>query len=162
MSYRKDVRSDEQFKRDIKEGSIAEKQILERWLNVVEEATGKRPTFTDNGCDNSGEYLEERDVTLDPDYDVDGYGLVEVKFSNPKLHNVFHLKVDQVDRILKDKASILFANGWAAKGMAMFSLITPDELGAAIMRSPQVSWRGFGGKLAYRLNVNQFHWHRLP
>lgn len=162
MSYRKDFRSDEEFRRDIKAGALAEKQILERWLNVVEKETGTRPAFTDNGCDNSGEYLEERDVTLDADYSVEGYGLIEVKFANPKLHTTFHLKVDQVDRILQDESKILFANGWATKNETMFALITPDELGAAILRSRQVPWHGFGGKMAYRLKVNHFHWQRLP
>jgi len=162
VSYRKDFRNDEEFKRDIKAGSVAERKILKRWLNLVERETGRRPSFKDNGCDNSGEYLEEPDVTQDADYEVEGYGLIEVKFSNPLLHNVFHLKVDQVCRILADKTNILFANGWSVKGKTMYAFITPEDLEAAVMKAEQVSWHGFGNKMAYRLRVNQFRWHRLP
>lgn len=162
MNYRKDVRSDDQFKRDIKAGSIAERRIIERWLNVVEKETGRRPSFNDNGCDNSGSYLEEDQVTQAADYVVEGYGLVEVKFSNPKLHHSFHLKVDQVERILKDKSKILFVNGWSTKRNAEFVLITPDELLAATRSAPQVVWRGFGGKLSFKISVNKFHWQSLP
>lgn len=162
MNYRKDYRSDEEFRRDIKVSTMAEKKIIGRWINLIENTTGNRPEVRDNGCDNTGEYLDDNEVSCDADYYVDGHGLVEVKFSNPLLQNVFHLKVGQVQKILSDKINILFANGWGVKGQTTFSFITSDQLGTALLKAREVNWRGFGGKAAYRFKINQFHWESLP
>jgi hypothetical protein len=162
VSYREDVRSHDEFKRDIKAGAIAEHKILQRWLNVIEKETGSRPKYKNNGCDNSGKYLKDNQVTQDADYEVDGYGLVEIKFSKPKLNNVLHLKVNQVNRILSDKTNILFANGWLCKGNTTFCFITPRDLNIAIKNADKVRWVGFGWKMSYRININQFKWQPLP
>jgi hypothetical protein len=157
MNYRRDRRSLDAFKADIKNGALAERQIIERWLQTVEKETGNRPKFTDNGCDNSGEYLEDRDVSLEPDFYVDGYGFIEVKFSYPKLRGRFHLKTDQVVYYLRNNTTILFADGWRTDS-PVFTVIVPSELEKLVNGQNTIKFDGFGGKDAYRISTDRLTW----
>lgn len=157
MGYRQDGRDEETFRRDIKKSTIAEGKILRKWLDYLERETGIRPDFRDNGCDNSGKLLSDQEVNAAADYAVDGYGLVEVKFSYPKLERFFHLKVGQVRRILKDKAYLLFANGWRTRNPT-FCLVSPERLRVVTQGLKEIPWQGFGGKMSYRISVKRFRW----
>ncbi len=160
MGYRQDVRDEKTFRRNIKKSTIIEGKILKKWLDHLESKTGKRPEFRDNGCDNSGEPLTDKQVSAAADYHVHGYGLVEVKFSYPRLDRVFHLKVDQVRRMIQDQARLLFVNGWETRN-PRFCLVTPGRLLELTQGTKEIPWQGFGGKLSYKISVNKLKWTNL-
>lgn len=160
MNYRFDNRSEEQFKHDIKARTMEERALFLMWLDLLEKETGTRPNYTDNGCGKNGEFLEDSKVNTDPDFDVEGYGKVEVKFSKPMLDKKFHLKLAQVRQYKNKKASILMVNG-ADSDVPQFTIIKPDALERISKECQVVNWQGFGFKQAYRISVDRFIWRDL-
>lgn len=154
-AYRFDRRSKRQFKKDIKEAHGIEDAIMQAWLKLV-----GNPKSRAIGCGPDGEFLEHADVNTDADFDVDGYGLIEVKFSKPKLRKQFHLKVRQVESYLDQDASILMVDGWETEDPT-YVLIPAALLRSMIDHLEIVSWQGFGGKKAYRLPLDKFIWRPL-
>lgn len=160
MNYRLDGRSQSEFEKDIKARTMEERSLFLLWLDLVERETGKRPTYKDTGCGKTGEFLTENEVSTDPDFEVEGYGKLEVKFSKPKLARVFHLKVSQVKQYLKQDATILMVNG-TEKSVPEFTMLKPDALKRISEECEVVNWCGFGYKPAYRISVKQFLWRPL-
>jgi hypothetical protein len=159
-SYRLDDRSEEEFKKEIRERTLQERSLFIRWLDLIELKTGKRPAYEDTGCGKSGEYLEDDEVSMAPDFRVEGYGQVEVKFSKPLLTRFFHLKADQVRSYRQIGASILMING-ADTDDPHFTLLDAEVLKFISLQCEVTKWRGFGGKPAYRIPVDMFLWRPL-
>ena len=160
MNYRFDDRSKEQFEKEIKERTIEERSLFLLWLDLIERETGRRPSYSDTGCGRTGDFLEDGEVSTDPDFNVDGYGHIEVKFSKPLLKKVFHLKASQVKSYLKQKATILMVNG-AELDAPEFTMLKPRALKNIIETCEVIPWKGFGNKLSYRIPVNKFIWRSL-
>lgn len=160
MSYRYDTRSKAEFERDIKSHTMEERALFLLWLDLVEKETGKRPKFQDNGCGNRGELLDDKEVSTDPDFEVEGYGHVEVKFSKPMLTKFFHLKKNQVQKYIKNGATILMVNG-AKEDVPTFTMLKPAALAAIAEDCKVIPWTGFGHKPAYKIPVGRFIWRPL-
>lgn len=160
MKYRRDNRSPEDFKKDIKNSTEIEHQILELWLSTIEKETGIRHTYQHNGCGDDGELLNDNQVNTKADYLVEEYGLIEVKFALPFLLENFHLKQNQVKSYIKQNASVIMVNGWQ-EGPKEFMLITPHNLEYIQNNMPIVKWFGFGGKKSFRIPINLFTWSKL-
>lgn len=158
--YRLDHRSEAEFKKDIKDRTLQERVLFLLWLDLIEKKTGKRPDYEDTGCGKTGEYLEDSEVSMDPDFTVEGYGRVEVKFSKPMLDRVFHLKANQVKSYRASGATILMVNG-ADSDVPQFTLLHTDALASIMEDCRVVPWRGFGGKPSYRIPVTKFIWRPL-
>lgn len=155
--YRKDHRTEKEFRRDIADGSRIEQEIISVWT----KKHLKNAAYSDHGCDNSGQYLDFTDVNSNADFEVEGIGLVEVKFSLPLIKKYFHLKISQVISIIKQGAYILFVNGWNTE-QPLFILISPEQLKLIKKWCEIVSWQGFGGKLSYRIPIEFFDsWESL-
>ncbi len=154
-NYRFDRRSKRQFTKDIKEAHAIEDAIMEAWLAKIGNPPAKQ-----HGCGPDGEYLDQANVNTDADYDVEGYGLIEVKFSKPKLRRQFHLKVDQIQSYLDQDASILMVDGWETD-TPTYVLIPAALLRGMIPDLEVLSWQGFGGKMAYRIPLDKFVWRSL-
>jgi hypothetical protein len=159
-NYRLDGRSEEEFRRQIKDRTMQERSLFLLWLDLLEKSTGTRPVYKDIGCGKTGDYLPDEDVTMEPDFEVEGYGKVEVKFSKPMLDRMFHLKVGQVKSYHKSNASILMVNG-ADFDTPKFTMLKTDALKQIIDFCEVTRWRGFGGKAAYRIPVDMFIWRDL-
>lgn len=153
-NYRFDRRSKEEFKRDIKEGNMLEKQLLERWLRRV-----GNPKYRETGCGNDGEFLEASQVSLAADFWVEGYGSVEVKFAKP-LASTFHLKVDQIASYLRNNASVLMVIG-VNTITPKYYLMSQDDLLYITENAPCVTCEQFGGKQAYRVPAEWLSWKML-
>lgn len=158
--YRFDNRSEDEFKKDIKDSTMMERSLFFMWLDLVEKETGSRPKFTDTGCGNDGEFLEDKKVTTDPDFTVDGYGEVEVKFSKPMITTNFHLKANQMKSYCKRNATILMVNG-SGEEIPVFTLLKPEALEAIVEECKCINFKGFGWKQAYRIPVKRFLWRPL-
>ena len=160
-NYRYDYRTKEQFQKDVKDSTLQENSLIKRWLDHVEAVTGERPVARRTSSKGAkGEYLESKDVTADADFIVEGYGLVEVKFAKPLIKTNFHLKVSQVNKYIAQNANILMVNG-AHTDSPKFAFIRTRRLRELAAESEQVSWRGFGGKLAYRIPIRKVRWSSL-
>jgi len=159
-NYRFDERSESEFKEDIKNHTMEERALFLLWLDLVERDTGSRPEFKDTGCGRSGDFLEDKAVNTDPDFEVDGYGEVEVKFAKPMLKRYFHLKQNQVKQYLKRGACILMVNG-SGEEVPEFTMLKTDALASIMKDCEIVPWKGFGWKPAYRIPVNKFLWRPL-
>lgn len=160
MNYRFDSRSEAEFKKDIKASTMTERSLFLLWLDLIEKETGKRPQYKDTGCGKSGEFLKDEEVSADPDFDVDGYGSIEVKFSKPMLTKMFHLKTGQVKQYQKKNTTILMVNG-TDQDVPMFTMIKPEALAKIAESCDIVPWVGFGGKNAYRIPVDMFIWRPI-
>lgn len=159
-NYRFDGRSKKQFERDIKSRTMEERSLFLMWLDLLEKQTGKRPAYKDTGCGKNGELLEENEVSTSPDFDVEGYGRVEVKFSKPMLTKCFHLKVNQVKQYTKTDVTILMING-ADNDIPTFTMLKPPALKAIIKDCEVVEWVGFGFKSSFKIPINKFVWRPL-
>jgi len=160
MNYRFDKRSKEEFEKDIKSHTLEERSLFLMWLDLIERDTGNRPKYKDTGCGKSGNFLKDEDVSTNPDFQVEGYGSIEVKFSKPKLTKVFHLKASQVRQYIKSGAIILMING-TNEPVPEFTMLKPDTLKRIVETCDIVSWIGFGYKPAYRIKVKDFLWRSL-
>jgi len=155
---RKDGRSIEEFKRDIKESTKDQELILRAWLKTTGQTELR---VWDKGSDNSGEYIEnDRDVTLDPDYEIERIGLVEIQYAKPMCPEVFHLKEKKLQQCIQRKAKILMVNGWREE-IPQFILITVAQAKVIVARCEVTNWAGGGFKKAYRVPVNMFIWENL-
>lgn len=160
MNYRYDNRSEDQFKKDIKSRTQEERSLFLAWLDLIEKTTGKRPSFTDTGCGQTGELLTDKEVSMNPDFYVEGYGKVEVKFSKPMLDKFFHLKASQVRSYCKSNAIILMING-ASEPVPQYTMLKAVALQDIIDTCKVIPWTGFGGKPSYKIPVDKFIWRPL-
>lgn len=151
---RQDGRSLKQFKLDIKESTIDQDKILHAWLRT----TGQTELQVwDNGSDNSGKYIKnDKEVSLDPDYEVELHGPIEIQFAKPMCPEVFHLKEKKLLHCIQAKAKILMVNGWKEK-VPRFILITVSQAKVIAARCEIVNWVGGGFKKAYRVPITLFN-----
>lgn len=157
---RYDKRTEEEFKQDIAYKTLVERKLFLKWIELQERDTGVRPQFTDTGCGKHGEFIEAKDVSTDADFNVQGFGAIEVKFARPMLKRDFHLKVGQTKSYITQGASILMVIG-ADEDVPKFTLLSPQALQEIIDTCPVTRWVGFGDKPAYRIEINKFIWRKL-
>ena len=160
MNYRYDNRSEDQFKRDIKSRTQEERTLFLLWLDLIEKQTGQRPVYTDTGCGQSGELLTDEQVSMSPDFHVEGYGKIEVKFAKPLLQKFFHLKASQVKSYHKEGAIILMING-SDERVPQYTMLKSSALADIMDTCKVIPWSGFGHKPSYKIPVNKFVWRPL-
>lgn len=159
-NYRFDQRSEEEFLKDIKNRTLEERKLFFLWLDLVQKETGTRPIFKDTGCGKDGDYLEDDQVSTDPDFEVEGYGKLEVKFSKPICETFFHLKEGQVKSYYKSGAIILMING-ARSEIPTFTMLKSETLKDIIDTCKLVPFAGFGYKMSYKIPISKFVWRPL-
>ena len=159
-SYRLDVRSKEQFHKDILEASNHERDLVSLWTKVLSKERKKVIGYRNNGCGNDGRPLEISDVSTDADFIVDDVGLVEVKFSKTVCKEFFHLKVNQVNSYLKQNATLLMVNG-SMTDEPVYIIIDGAALERLKSSCKVVPFAGFGFKAAYKIPVNNYIWKKL-
>ena len=156
--YRKDFRSLKQFKEDIKNGTIHQARILNAFLERV--YTNKQyPKIWNRGTDNSGKYVKLQDVTSYPDYEIEGFGLLEIQYSSTFCNKFFHIKIKKILLSLSLNSKILMVNGWNSH--PVFILIDKKIAKVIQARCRLVKWRGGGLKKAYRIPTKWFNWQEL-
>jgi len=127
VNYREDERDTEQFKKDILQGSAWEAYIILCYAEYMFRSGKPFPTIEPNGVDVTGEYIEkDNDINHEPDFKINGTK-VEVARSHKKCVRVFHEKISKTNRIIKENAYYLFANG-IDNPKHTFILISPEEL----------------------------------
>ena len=157
-AYRMDDRTEEEFKRDIEIGTAAELDIIKRYAHYIKRVYGIDIVVTDNGCDNSGRFLADYQVSTAADFLINGK-TAEIKFNNTILSK-FRVKASQVESYWKQGASIIWVNGYMSK-RPKFTLITAEKLLNIMMTKVKTPFEGWGGKMCYVLNSNEYEWFRL-
>ncbi len=160
MNYRFDGRSKEQFEKDILDRTLEEKRLFLLWIQLLEKKNGQKVEYKNTGCDNSGEYLEDQDVSTVADFEVEGYGRVEVKFSKPVLDKFFHLKSSQVKKYINQNATILMVNG-TSSDKPVYTMLDAKCLTKISEECKEIPWAGFGRKMSYKIPINMFIWRPL-
>lgn len=157
MKYRKDRRSVAQFRKDIQESSQIEQELMEVYVSDLSKRRGVKYTFKDNGCDNTGKLLEDRNVTTDPDFLlITPSGIkhkIEIKFSRPDKED-FHLKDDQLKAMYRHDCCLIMFMGIDTPNRR-YCVIKPDKFMEILEKAPKkVIW----SKDARRLLVKDFEW----
>ena len=161
MNHRRyDHRTEDEFKQDIAYKTLVERKLFLQWIDLLERERGSRPAFTDTGCGKHGEFIESAKVSTDADFNVEGFGAIEVKFARPMLKRDFHLKIGQIKSYVAQGATILMVIG-ADQDVPKFTLLSPTVLQEIIDTCPVTRWVGFGDKPAYRIDINRFIWRDL-
>jgi len=157
MDQRFDRRSKEQFKKDIKDSTREQSVILRSWLFSINSAA----LVFDYGSDNSGEYISDaHQVNSDPDYCIEGHGLVEVQYSNTWCKKYFHIKRGKILTCVSQDAKILMVNGWQQDN-PVWTVITPGQCRVIAARFNIVSWYGGGSKDSHKVPIDWFQWKKF-
>ena len=109
LDFRRDVRSTEQFQKDVKDATFRERLLVNDWIDEMAKR-GFKVTAEDNGIDNSGELVEQSDCR--PDYKVTcgkKSALFEVKQNVYSHKQTF--KVYDLQQYIKMGAKILLFYG---------------------------------------------------
>ena len=153
-----DRRTKDQFKKDIRKSTKEQSAILRSWLFSSNQ---QHLIAWDHGVDNSGEFINSaNNVTCDPDYEIEKYGLVEVQYSNPMCIKYFHIKKNKLLTCVVQDANILMVNGWSSDH-PKYTLLTPGQCKVILARFELVNWYGGGSKAAYRVPTHFFEWKEL-
>lgn len=152
---RLDLRTREEFERDIKIGHKIERDIITKYKSILEKEIGAPVQILDNGSDNSGGYLEHSKVTMDADFIVNGK-LLEVKYIKPRVSS-FHLKKAQIHSYIKQKADVLFVNGYGTSHPT-YTIFNMSDLLTITEEAELVEFQVWGGKLAYKIQTQWFNW----
>lgn len=156
--YRRDGRSDEEFKKQIKERTIKEKFLVDIFANECKHR-GWTVTYRDNGVDNSGEFQEK--ATTDADYLISINGneeLYEIKNSPVKHKCTF--KVHNLKQYVKQKANILlfYATGNINSDYSKinyentrWAIIKPEKIQLMLDLNDHYNERMFGNKLCVKI-----------
>jgi len=146
LNRRRDVRTEDQFKKDIKEATERERRLLKLWIKEM-EYLGHKIVATNNGVDNSGEFVEFSNN--DPDYNIiiddSPSCLYEIK-QNPFDHrNSF--KVYDLQSYIKVNAKILLFYGTSKTGgltdKTRWAIIEPEAMQRMLLlpsTSGDVKW----------------------
>jgi hypothetical protein len=151
-------RTYEQFKEDIKNATEDEKIIINKYADYCRSKFGVELTIIDNGCDNTGEFLEITSVTKDVDFIVNGVP-VEVKTIRNKLDS-FRLKVYSIQDYIKQKATMLLVSGWKTDNPE-FTMIT-HRMMKQFLRTKKIELaRDWENKRIIRFSYDDFKWEIL-
>lgn len=111
--YRLDTRTKEQFAADIKAATATEQELMTlyvKWLNTTKGGGKSTYSFVDNGVDNTGGYLNSKEIVADADFKLfinnEFSKTIEVKYSinySPQIH----IKINQLLVYQKNKSDIV-------------------------------------------------------
>jgi hypothetical protein len=173
MSYRFDVRSKQQFKKDIKLCHKIEVEIAARLCIKVHAITGQWPELVPTGSDMTGAFIpKEGKVTSDPDFKINDQ-LVEITHSGTVCNKYFHQKVSKIDRAIREGHVLIFVNGFKVDKQPKYVWLEADTIEhftqKAISKYGVVPHPGAGktgpiNKDAYRYDIYWFKdlWQPLP
>lgn len=156
--FRFDSRTKEEFTKDIKESTDIEAKLMQLYVDDLNKRKGELLyTFSNNGCDNSGEYLTAKKVSTKADFILHKKGskdrLIEIKFSKPDVSS-FHLKIHQLESYVKqDNAIVMFTS--IDDDNIRYTVLLPRNYRDYIDKGER---KRFWGKDCIRLKTNDFDW----
>lgn len=146
LDRRRDVRSEEEFKKQIKEASLRERKLLDHWIAEFPEKTIVVENY---GVDNSGEFVEFSNNLPDYRLIIDGVSdLYEIK-QNPYSHrNSF--KTYDLQCYIKMNAKILLFYGISKEGDitkdSRWAIIEPEAMQRMLLLPTNAGDKAWGFK----------------
>lgn len=132
--YRKDGRTLEQFKEDIKACTKTERDLMNLYLEYLNKSVtdGNYYYYLDNGVDNTGEFIEDnKKITSEADFLLCKIGKpnrkIEIKFCKPD-RPVFHLKISHMKRCIKEDVCVVNWMSVDNISARRFCILTPKKL----------------------------------
>lgn len=160
-----DIRDKNKFKKDIKRSAYVEAHIALRIGYLIKTQHGYWPAIVPIGCDHTGEFLNARKVTKDPDYFIDG-SMMELTRSDMDCHGKFSQKVEKVEFCIKNAYNIIFVNGFSEYKEPYFTIMKAECLRELTIRSYDkygiIKFPGMGYCPCYRYSNSWFEWKILP
>lgn len=157
-NYRMDSRTQEEFCKDIKKGNEREGLAMTLFTSYLRRELDFTGEIEDNGCDMSGEFIEDLSkVDTGADYLVAGKK-VEVKTSTGHAVTIY-LKKKQIESYIQQGASLLFVNG-IERDIPAFTFWTVDDL-KEMKRTleTEIPPRKInGGKESYKVDGLDYEW----
>lgn len=131
MSYRFDSRSKDEFVNDIKDCTVIERKLMEIYVSWLNSTKKNKYTFSDNGVDNSGKFIEDDNkIHTSSDFILHTEGKrdkkIEIKFCRPLLPR-FHLKINQIKKYISTDTCIVNFMGIESE-TPKFCILTPSML----------------------------------
>ena len=172
MSYRFDKRTKEEYSKDILSAHSIEAEIAVRLCAFYFERDGVWPSLIPMGSDFTGKVIGDSEVSADADFLID-YVPVEITSSQNHCRSNFHQKQGKIEKAIKEKFHIVFADGVKTQSTRFVSL-SPEKIKSFTNMSKEkfgtdVPMPGRGGsgwlkKRAYRYNLSWFNgmWEKLP
>ncbi len=160
LSYRKDSRNQETFEADIKAGASIERHLIKAYISDLNKRKGGGYSYLDNGCDNTGEFLEDHKVTTDADFIIlkgKTKYKAEIKFSRPTV-NSFHLKEHQLRSYIKQDCCIIMFNGVDDPDKIAYTILYPKNFQEYLENGEK---KRFWGKDCIRFKTGNFEWHKV-
>ena len=148
LNHRKDIRTEEQFKKDIKESTKRESHLLDLWIAYM-TSIGYDISYEDNGINNNGDFVQKSDCR--PDYKITINGetaLYDIKGNKYKHKNTF--KVYDLEQYLSYSANILLMYGmsenWDLNKDARYAIITTEQIRNILTTCPRTKQATWGNK----------------
>jgi hypothetical protein len=151
-------RTYEQFMADIKQASHDERAIIELYAIYVKETFGIELVIEDNGCDNTGGFLEIDEVNKNADFIVNGM-LVEVKTIEKK-YSSFRLRLYAINAYIEQKASMLLVYGWKTEN-PLFTIVTPKVMKRWVRTKMVFLAKDWENKQVMKFSPDEFNWKPL-
>jgi len=163
MDYRKDKRTEKQFAKDIKECTKTERILMNKYVDWLNKTKGDGKiiyNFVDNGVNNQGNLLRDKDVDARADFILVKNGarpkLIDVKFSR-KPSNKFRIKTNHVKRYMRDDVAIIvFMN----LDDPSFCIVTPATMKKWVENKKPIKFAGWGFKEVYEIDVSEVTWYQ--
>jgi len=165
-SYRKDVRTDAEFKRDINSRSKKEKFLVDVFTKEL-EFRGSTVEMIDNGVDNSGKVIKGNTTTA-ADYlaTIDGEK-VELEVKNSPVEHKCTFKVFLLEKYVEAGASILLfyntgnINYDVTKmdyGKARWAIVSTESIAKMLEDKKDVYYSEpkFGNKICLRIYKKEY------
>jgi hypothetical protein len=159
-AYRMDFRTKEQFIQDIEKGNSRERLAITLFKNYLKNQLGLSVEITENGCDMSGEYIEDiSKVSSGADYVV-GENKLPLEVKTSVGHNTsIYLKVKQIDSYIRQGASVLYVNGIESPISAFTFWTVKDLIGIKRTCQKVIPPSGInGGKESYKIDALNYEW----
>lgn len=163
LNFRRDVRSLEEFAKDIKDYTSIERYLIHEVFAAEAQAQGHAIRIEDYGTDNSGDVVDKS--SSKPDYRIvmeKGRYLVEVKHSPVSYKCTF--KVHDLQEYIAQNALILLFygtgyikdSGTINRKTTRWGWITPSAMKRMLAEKTPYKDKGFGYKPCIRIIAKEF------
>lgn len=170
-NYRFDNRNKKEFAKYIKLCHEVEADIAIRICYDMYTESQSWPILIPNGCDMSGELIENKQVNGEPDFYIYN-NFVEITRAFPVCKRYFHQKTSKVKLAIKNGYDFVFVNGYRDGNPPVYLYVNSDELelatNMAINKYGGVGHPtqngGYVSKESYRYDLSWFEgmWKKLP
>ena len=164
LDFRRDYRTVEQFKQDIKFRTAKEKFLVELYKKEM-ELSGHKIIIENNGVDNNGDLVAKSNCEADYKITIDDEKPFLVDIKNSFLSSKMTYKVHSLKQYVKKNVSILVFIGTGKldgdhtnldRSSTRYGIISPENMGKILKTYEHYKEYTFGNKLCVRIRSMDF------